>query len=50
MTHTQLQKLKKDSIDLTNYARKLEKKGLVERMKMILEKRAFLEKRIAAAS
>ncbi len=50
MTHTQLQKLKKDSTDLTNYARKLERKGLVERMKMILEKRAFLERRIAEAS
>ena len=50
MTHTQLQKLKQDSTDLTNYARKLERKGLVERMKMILEKRAFLEKRIAEAS
>jgi hypothetical protein len=50
MTHCQLQKLKKDSSDLEIYAKKLEKRGLLERMRMILEKQAFLEKRIAEAS
>tara|TARA_B100001939_G_C16866144_1_gene584198 strand:- start:249 stop:401 length:153 start_codon:yes stop_codon:yes gene_type:complete len=50
MTQTQLATLKKDSSDLKIYAKKLEKRGLMERMRMILEKQAFLEKRIAEAS
>ena len=48
MTTAQLERLKKDSHELQTYAEKLKKKGLISRMKKILEKRAFLDQRIAA--
>jgi hypothetical protein len=47
MTTAQLERLKKDSNDLQTYAEKLKRKGLINRMKKILEKRAFLNQRIA---
>jgi|DEB0MinimDraft_6_1074348.scaffolds.fasta_scaffold443407_1 hypothetical protein len=47
MTITQLERLKKDSHELQEYAEKLKKKGLFSRMKKILEKRSFLIRRIA---
>jgi len=50
MTATQLERLKQDSQDLGDYAAKLQKKGLVERVTKILEKRAFIDKRIAEAT
>ena len=43
MTITQLENLKKDSYDLITYAKKLEKQGLVERAKAILEKHTTSE-------
>ena len=50
MTITQLERLKQDSIELETYAKMLKKKGLIDRMKLILEKRAFIKRRILEAS
>jgi hypothetical protein len=47
MTAIQLERLKQDSIELESYANKLKKRGMLERVKLILEKRAFVERRIA---
>lgn len=47
MTISQLERLKKDSHELENYANNLKKKGMFDKMKMILEKRAFVDRRIA---
>jgi uncharacterized membrane protein (DUF106 family) len=49
MVLTQLERLKNDSKELGNYARKLQKKGNLERMNKILKKQDFLERRIAEA-
>jgi len=48
MTAIQLDRLKQDSIELNNYAQKLEKRGMIDRMVKILEKKKFLDQRIAA--
>ena len=50
MTAIQLDRLKQDSIELENYANKLKRKGLLDRVKLIMEKREFLERRIAEAT
>jgi len=50
MTAIQLERLKKDSVELETYAKKLKRKGLIQRMKLIMEKRDFLERRIAEAT
>ena len=47
MTAIQLERLKQDSIELETYAKKLKRKGLIDRMKKVLEKRAYLDRRIA---
>lgn len=47
MTTMQIERLKQDSHELTSYANMLEKRGLLERMKKILEKRAFIDRKIA---
>tara|TARA_B100000902_G_scaffold63070_1_gene69942 strand:+ start:8119 stop:8274 length:156 start_codon:yes stop_codon:yes gene_type:complete len=47
MTAIQLERLKQDSMELETYAEKLKKKGLIDRMKKVLQKRAFLDRRIA---
>ena len=47
MTAIQLKRLKQDSQELQNYANTLKRKGLLERMKKILEKQAFIDRRIA---
>lgn len=48
MTAIQLDRLRQDSIELKNYARKLEKRGMIDRMVKILEKKEYLDQRIAA--
>jgi len=50
MTATQLERLKQDSMELESYANKLKRKGLLDRMKKILEKRSFIDRRIAEAT
>jgi len=47
MVLAQLERLKKDVTELEIYARKLEKKGHLDRMKKILAKQDFLKRRIA---
>lgn len=47
MVLAQLERLKKDAHELEIYARKLEKKGNVDRMRKILKKQDFLKRRIA---
>lgn len=49
MTVTQLERLKQDSCELENYAKALKRKGLLEKMQKILEKRDFIDRRIKAA-
>ena len=49
MTATQLDRLKQDVTELEKYAKILRKKGLLERASKILEKRDFIDRRIAAA-
>jgi len=49
MVLAQLERLKKDATELEIYARKLEKKGQVDRMHKILKKQDFLKRRIAEA-
>jgi hypothetical protein len=50
MTATQLERLKQDSMELESYANKLKRKGLIDRMKKILEKQSFIDRRIAEAT
>ena len=47
MTANQLERLKQDSMELESYAKKLKRKGMIERMKKILEKQSFVDRRIA---
>jgi len=47
MVLAQLERLQKDATELEIYAKKLEKKGNLERMKKILKKQDFLKRRIA---
>jgi len=49
MVLAQLERLKKDATELEIYARKLEKKGQVDRMQKIIKKQDFLKRRIAEA-
>lgn len=48
MTAIQLDRLRQDSIELNDYAQKLKQRGAMERMTKILEKKAYLDRRIAA--
>jgi len=50
MTATQLERLKQDSMELESYANKLKRKGMIDRMKKILEKQSFIDRRIAEAT
>ena len=50
MTVTQLDRLKQDVIELESYANTLKKKGLITRMRKILEKRDFIDRRITEAA
>lgn len=47
MVLAQLERLKKDANELEIYAKKLEKKGQMDRMRKILQKKDFLKRRIA---
>ena len=47
MVLAQLERLQKDATELEIYARKLEMKGNLERMKKIMKKQDFLKRRIA---
>lgn len=47
MVLAQLERLEKDATELEIYAKKLEKRGNLERMKKILRKQDFLKRRIA---
>lgn len=47
MVLAQLERLQKDSNELEIYAKKLEKKGQIDRMRKILKKQDFLKRRIA---
>lgn len=49
MTAIQVNRLKQDSVELEAYALKLQRRGLLDRMRKILEKKEFLDKKIAAA-
>ena len=49
MVLAQLERLKKDATELEIYAKKLEKKGKVDRMRKILKKQDFLKRLIAEA-
>lgn len=42
MVYSQIERLKKDSNDLDLYAKKLQKRGHLERAKKILQKREFI--------
>lgn len=48
MPAAQLERLKQDIEDLATYAKVLEKRGLVDRVHKILEKKTFLEERLEA--
>ena len=50
MTAIQLERLKQDSVELETYANKLKRRGFLQRLKLIMEKREFLERRIAEAT
>lgn len=50
MQQALLERLQKDDQELEVYARKLEKKGHFDRMKLILEKQLYLKDRIAEVS
>jgi len=50
MSEIQLERLRKDSLELQEYAQKLEKKGKISLMKKILAKRKYLDSRIKEAS
>ena len=47
MVLAQLERLEKDATELEIYAKKLEKRGNLERKKKILRKQDFLKRRIA---
>lgn len=47
MPAAQLERLQQDILDLANYAKKLEKRGSTDRVAKILEKKTFLEERLA---
>ena len=42
MVYSQIERLKKDSNDLDLYAKKLQKRGHIDRAKKILQKREFI--------
>jgi hypothetical protein len=48
MPAIQLERLKNDISELDNYINKLTKKGLTDRVSKLLEKKNFLEERLAA--
>lgn len=50
MSEIQLNRLRKDSIELKEYAQKLERKGKISLMQKILIKRKYLDNRIKEAS
>jgi phage shock protein A len=50
MSEIQLERLRQDSLELQEYAQKLERKGKINLMQKILAKRKFLENRIKEAS
>ena len=50
MSEIQLERLRKDSLELQEYAKKLEKKGKISLMQKILAKRKYLDNRIKEAS
>ena len=50
MSEIQLNRLRKDSIELKEYAQKLERKGKISLMQKILLKRKYLYNRIKEAS
>lgn len=50
MSQIQLERLRKDSLELQEYAQKLEKKGKISLMQKILAKRKYLDSRIKEAS
>ena len=47
MPAAQLERLISDSKELALYAQRVKRKGFIERMAKILEKKSFLDKRIA---
>lgn len=47
MVFAQIERLKKDSAELDNYAKKLEKKGEIQRAKKIQKKREFIERALS---
>lgn len=50
MSEIQLERLRKDSLELQEYAQKLQKKGKISLMQKILAKRKYLDSRIKEAS
>ena len=50
MSEIQLERLRKDSLELQEYAQKLENKGKISLMQKILAKRKYLDSRIKEAS
>jgi len=50
MSEIQLNRLRKDSLELKEYAQKLERKGNISLMQKILLKRKYLDNRIKEAS
>lgn len=50
MSEIQLDRLKKDSLELKEYAQKLERRGKISLMQKILLKRKYLDNRIKEAS
>jgi|TARA_E500000178_G_C16838512_1_gene669458 uncharacterized membrane protein (DUF106 family) len=48
MPAIQLERLKNDISELENYIKKLTKKGQIDRVSKLLEKKTFLEERLAA--
>lgn len=48
MVLNQIERLRKDSQELGIYAKRLEKRGYIEKMQRILQKQEFLNKRIDA--
>lgn len=47
MVFAQIERLKKDSVELDIYAKKLEKKGEVQRAEKIKRKREFIERALS---
>tara|TARA_S200000501_G_C20667050_1_gene674553 strand:+ start:105 stop:281 length:177 start_codon:yes stop_codon:yes gene_type:complete len=50
MVLQQLERLQKDSTELEVYAKRLEKRGRLKKMKNILSKKDFIDKRIKLIS